>query len=105
MITEQELALALELNKQIRDLKVLLAKLEETKISRSASTNDAISIDGHKIEVDDYSQNLLEKFKEDVIHVHRLKLKDLQDKYADIIESPTQTLRRIIEEDGQFRRT
>ncbi len=100
MITEQELELAVQLNKDIRDLKVLIAKLEETKISRNVGMNSGISIEGNKVEVNDYTQHLLQKFKDDVVYVHKVELKELKQRYSDIIETPGETLRRILEEDG-----
>lgn len=100
MISEHELELALQLQKEIRDLKLIIVKLEEAKVSRNQSMNSGISVDSNKIEVDDYTQNLLQKFKDDLVHVHKVKLQDLIDRYAEIIESPEDALVRIIRNDG-----
>ena len=100
MITEQELELALELNKEIKDLKLLIVKLEESKVSRNTTMNSGVTLDGCKIEVDDYTQNMLQQFKEDLVHVHRVKLQELKKKYSEIIESPEDTLIRIVRENG-----
>ena len=100
MITEQELELALALQKEIRDLNVLIAKLEESKVSRSDVINTTINMGNSKIEVSDYTQHILQKFKDDIVCVHKIQLKDLKVKYAEIIESPDDTLIRILEENG-----
>ena len=68
MITEHELELATELNGKIKELKILIAKLEATKISRgSSSSMNGISMDGNKIVVNSHTLNLLQKFKDDIV--------------------------------------
>ena len=47
--------------KEIKDLKIFIAKLEEAKISTSQAMNSSVCIDNCKIEVDHYTQNLLQK--------------------------------------------
>lgn len=100
MITEQELELALQLMKEIKDLKIILAKFEESKVSRNTAMNCGISIDASKIEVDDYTQHLLQKFKDDIVNVHKIKLQELRASYSEIIESAEETLIRIVKENG-----
>lgn len=100
MITEEELENALSLQKEIRELKLLIVKFEEAKVSSTPTLNSGIGIDGNRIEVDSYTKSVLEKFKDEIVHVHKVKLQDLQDKYAKIIESPEDALMRIVREDG-----
>ena len=96
MISEEELELALELQKDIRELKILIVKLEEARISRNQTINAGISIDGCKMDVDGYTQNIIQKFKDDMVHVHKVRLQDLKDRYDEIIESPEDALIRIV---------
>ena len=98
MITEQELELALELRDKMKELKVTIAKLENVVISETSNLSSGVAIDGVKISVDDYTKNLLLKFKEDIVEAYRSKLSDTKEKYKEIIESPNDTLRRILEE-------
>lgn len=98
MITEQELEMALELREKIKDLKQTIAKLESVVIANNTALNNGISIDCIKIKVNNYTRNMLVKFKEDVLAAHKEQLEDLRTKYKEIIESPDDTLRRIIEE-------
>jgi len=100
VITEQELELALSLRSKIKDLKILIGKLESVVISASQNLSNGISVDGNKIVVDDYTRNILVKFKDDILDAHRLKLQKLKESYKEIIESPNDTLRRILEENG-----
>lgn len=98
MITEQELEMALELREKIKDLKQTIAKLESVVIANNTTLNNGISIDCIKIKVNNYTRNMLVKFKEDVLAAHIEQLEDLRARYKEIIESPDETLRRIIEE-------
>jgi hypothetical protein len=100
MITEQELEMALDLNKEVKELKILIVKLEESKVSRNATLSVGITVEGCRIEVNDYTQNILTKLRDDLIHAHKVKLQELKNKYAEIIESPEDTLMRIVKEDG-----
>ena len=98
MISEEELDLALELQKEIKELKITIVKLEEARISRSQAGNTGISIDSCKIEVDGYTQHIIQKFKDDMVHVHNIKLQALKAKYGEIIESPEDALMRIVKD-------
>ena len=100
MITEQELELALELKDEIKALKEKIAKLEGATISSNTQLNSGISIDGIKVNVNAYTRDLLIKFKDDAVEAHRAQLEELSKRYKEIIESPADTLRRILEEDG-----
>ncbi len=100
MITEQELELALSLRDKIKDLKSTIAKLENVVISDTQNLSNGISIDGIKIACDDYTRGHLIRFKEEILEMYRLKLTDLKARYKEIIESPNDTLRRMIEENG-----
>ena len=99
MITEQELELALELRDKIKLLKNTIAKLESVVLSATNNLSSGVSIDGIKIEYNDYTRKNLIEFKENIIEAHRRKLKDLQEEYKNIIETPESALRRILEED------
>ena len=100
MITESELELALTLQKEIKDLRVFIAKIDDAKVSSVAGINSGIGIDGNRVEVDSYTKTLLQKFKDDVVHVHKVKLQDMEDRYSEIIESPGDALMRIVRENG-----
>ena len=100
MITEQELEMALELRKQIKETKMLIAKLEEAVIAETSNLNNGISIDGNKLPVDEFTKATLLIFKEDITEVLRKKLEEQKNRYKEIIENPNDTLRRILEEDG-----
>jgi len=100
VITEQELEFALKLKSELKELKIVIAKLEDVTISKTQSINGGISIDNTKITVDDHTKGILVTFKEDILTAHRMKLIELQDKFKEIIESPSDTLRRILDEDN-----
>lgn len=100
MITEQELELALTLRNNIKDLKILIAKVEPVVVSDTQNLNNGVSVDNSKMQVNSHTRDILIKFKDDIVLAHKLRLAELEERYKEIIEAPSDTLRRILEENG-----
>lgn len=71
MITEQELELALSLRDKIKELKILIGKLESVVLSSSQVLSSGISVDNNKIILDEHTRNILIKFKDDIINTNK----------------------------------
>jgi len=100
VITEQELELALTLRNNIKDLKILIAKVEPVVVSDTQNLNNGVSVDNSKMQVNSHTRDILIKFKDDIVLAHKLRLAELEERYKEIIEAPSDTLRRILEENG-----
>ena len=98
MITEQELELALDLRERIKKIKATINELEQVVLSSTQNLSSGVTMGGVKVAFDAYTRDYLVKFKEDIMHVYKVKLEELQRQYKNIIEAPGDTLRRIIEE-------
>ena len=88
MITEQELERALSLRDKIRDLKVMISKLESAKISKNTTMNSKVSIDQNMVEVNDYTIATLKRFHREIVNDYKHKLHELEEEYGAIIYSP-----------------
>ena len=95
MITEKQLERALELRSQIKDVKIKLSRLEDLKVSKT-EIGATFSIDGNKIEVDEYTIGTLKKFKKDIFNIHAKILEDLQKEYRSIVQSEEDAIERAI---------
>jgi hypothetical protein len=97
MITEQELERAQELKKEIKELKITIAKLEDFKVTESIGSG-YMCIDSIKLDVKRYTKDILNKFYIDILTIYKVRLSDLKKEYATIIQSPEEAFRQIIEE-------
>ena len=86
MITEKELEQALELRKDIREMKLKITRLEDIKISRT-EIGASFSIDSNRINVDEYTIGILTKFKKDILKAYGAALEHLEQEYKGIIVS------------------
>lgn len=96
MITEQELERALTLKDEIRDIKILISKLESSKISRSNTMNSKISIDANTINVNDYTIATLKRFHNEIVNDYRHELFQLEEEYKSIICSTEEAFERAL---------
>jgi len=95
MITEKELERALELRKEIKEMKLKLTKIEDLKVSRT-EIGAIFSIDSNKIEVDEYTIGTLRKFKKDITKIYSNVLEELEAEYDAIIISEEDAIERAI---------
>lgn len=98
MITEKELERALELRKEIQDVKIKLTKLDDLRVSKT-EIGASFSIDNNKIDVDEYTVSTLKKFKKDIIKVYSAKLEQLENEYKGIIISEEDAIEKAIFDD------
>ena len=95
MITEKELERALELRKEVKEMRMKLAKLEDLKVSRT-EVGASFSIDNNKIEVDEYTVATLRKFKRDILKIYTKILEELLAEHDAIIISEEEAIERAI---------
>lgn len=95
MISEKELERALELQKEIKEMRLKLARLEDLKVSRT-EIGASFSIDNNKIEVDEYTVGTLRKFKKDILKIYSKILEELQTEYSSIVISEEEAIERAI---------
>lgn len=86
MITEKELERALELRKEIKEMKLKITKLEDVKVSRT-EIGASFSIDNNKIDTDEYTISALRRFKKDIMIVYSKILEELESEYKKIVIS------------------
>lgn len=95
MITEKELERALELRREIKDMKIKLSKLEDVKVSRT-EIGAAFTIDNNRIEVDEYTIGTLRRFKGDILKIYVNLLAALEKEYIAIIISEEDAIEQAI---------
>lgn len=101
MITEKELERALELRKEIKEIKLKLTKMEGVKVSRT-EIGASFSIDNSKIEVDEYTINTLRRFKKDILKIYTGILNELEKEYNDIIISEEDAIEQALFGDDSY---
>lgn len=86
MITENELEKALDLRKEIRELKLKITKLEGVKISRS-EIGGVFTIDGNRVDTDEYTIQAQKRFRDEILKIYEKMLEDLEEEYKGIVVS------------------
>ena len=95
MITEKELERALELRKEIKEMKLKVAKLEDVKVSRT-EIGASFSIDNNKIDTDEYTISALRRFKKDIMTVYVKILEELEEEYKTIVISEEDAIEQAL---------
>lgn len=67
-------------------MKMKLTKLEDVKVSRT-EIGASFSIDGNKIDTDEYTISALRRFKRDIQTVYTKILEELEKEYKSIVVS------------------
>jgi len=96
VITEQELERALLLRDRIRELRILISKLDTCKVSQTTSMNSKISIDSNTLDVNDYTVATLKRFHREIVNDYRHKLHQLEEEYKSIIFSPEEAFEEAL---------
>lgn len=95
MISEKELERALELRKEIKEMRLKVTKLQDLKVSRT-EIGASFSIDNNRIEADEYTIGTLRKFKRDVLKIYTRVLNDLEKEYGQIIISEEEAIEQAL---------
>lgn len=80
----------------IKDLRVLISKLDTCKVSKTSGLNSKISIDSTIIEVNDYTESTLKRFHKEIVNDYKHELHRLEGEYKSLIFSPEEAFEKAL---------